>query len=236
MAQMKSFRRQTNDLDISVALSLDELPIELGKLFGWRRHPAFEHGWRSPTGLKVDVIPAAPELLAAGRIHWPGGHTMSLLGFRHAFERPRAIQVTAALRVNAATVTAIALMKMAAYQERPDRRLRDLGDLAHILEHYADDAEERRFSDEVLAAGITYEQVGAFLLGRDLAEMVDLEERRIVERFLGMLGGEIDSGRTEALMLQQAPPAWRTDPEEMPGKARALALGLERAPYPPTFP
>jgi hypothetical protein len=48
----------------------------------------------------------------------------------------------------------------------------------------ADD--ERRLSDEVVEPQVPYDLVGAFLLGRDLAEFVIARDRANVERFVAL--------------------------------------------------
>lgn len=58
--------RQTNDLDFVISVALEDYPAGLEALPGWRRHREGEHAWLSPTGVKVDVVPAGPGLLEVG--------------------------------------------------------------------------------------------------------------------------------------------------------------------------
>lgn len=224
--QMAGFLRQTNDLDIAIALSQDALPSGLGRLPGWDRHPRRDHEWRAPGGVRIDLIPAGPELLAAGEIAWPTGHRMNLLGFRHAFDQATRLALAPDLSVGVASIATIALLKIVAYQESPHDRIRDLGDLAFILEHYIGDDEERRYSDPVLSASVAYEQVDSFVLGRDLAAMVDDREAGSIQRFIQMARGEIDNGRTEAILRQEAPISWRREVDGLHGRIAALEQGL----------
>lgn len=39
--------RQTDDLDMSVSVSIDEIAAGLPRLGGWKRHPKKEHEWLS---------------------------------------------------------------------------------------------------------------------------------------------------------------------------------------------
>lgn len=229
-SQMPGFQRQTNDLDVTVAVPLNELPSEIHKLPGWQRHSRFEQRWLSPAGIVVDIIPAGPELLRAGRIRWPSGHEMSLLGFRHAFSNVHPLALGAGQSVNVAAVEVIALLKVVAYLDRPEGRTKDLGDLAFILEQYLPDTDPRRFSDfdNVLAAGISFEAVSAYMLGRDLSAIVNEEEQSALQSFIARVNGEGDGGHTQALMLQQGPAYWREHPEELSETNRALRLGLAR--------
>ena len=58
---------------------------------------------------------------------------------------------------------------MAAYLDRPTERLRDLEDIAHLLESYVDDSSPR-FWDDALAWGED-DQAPAYLLGLDIGRI-----------------------------------------------------------------
>ncbi len=224
---MPGFHRRTYDLDVAVAVSLEELPSELEKPPGWRRDPAHPQRWLTSAGVRVDLIPAGPDLLVAGQVTWPSGQVMSLRGFRHAFSGAIPTEVAPGFRVNIPTVPVITLLKVIAYQERPHERERDLGDIAFVMANFVPDRDERRYSSEVLAAGIHFEDVSPYLLGRDLGELVDTAERQEIQSFLALAKGEKDGGRTHLLMLQEAPiPAWREHPDEFRSALSAFEGGL----------
>lgn len=225
--QLASFHRHTYDLDVTVAASLEDIPTHLRTLGGWRRHPNREQEWLSPHGVKVDLIPASPELLAAGYIVWPeSGIRMSLLGLRHAFERTRSVNLETGLSLEVAPMAAIAILKMVSYQERPRERMRDLGDIAHILEGYLPDEDPRRFADDVIRLDIQYEEVSSYVLGVDLARMVNPAERLTVESFASLVQNDADGGFAQAAMLRDGPPDWHRSREELLLRLRALRRGL----------
>ncbi|TFG88265.1 MAG: hypothetical protein E4H17_02630 [Gemmatimonadales bacterium] len=224
---MPDFHRHTYDLDVAVATSLNELPSELNQPSGWQRDTGHELRWLTPAGVKVDLIPAGRELLAAGQVTWPSGHVMSLRGFRHAFSSTCPVEVAPGFQFDVPTVPVITLLKVIAYQERPHERERDLGDIAFALDHFQSEDAERRYSTEILEAGIRYEEVSPYLLGRDLRGLVDEGERRSVMTFVALARGEADGGRTRILMLQQAPiPGWREHPEDFRAAIAAFERGL----------
>src|SRR5436305_13284984 len=78
--------RQTADIDLAVALDLNEF-AELEKRLkadGWARTANREHRWKSTFGTLLDLIPAGDKLLRAKEITWPDSKfTMSLIGFDH---------------------------------------------------------------------------------------------------------------------------------------------------------
>ncbi len=164
--------RATNDIDISVSIELDELPAGLDRLPGWSPDPRAEHRWLAPEDVKVDILPAGPNLRRAGILRWPrSGNEMSLLGQRLAFEQARDVQVASGLSIRVAPVPVVCVLKMVAYQDQPQARTRDLEDLAHIFHDYVAADDQRRYSDEVPETGIEFEVVSAFLLGRDIGAL-----------------------------------------------------------------
>ena len=221
--------RRTDDLDISVSVSLDQLAADLPRLEGWTVNPRHEHEWRSPVGIKVDILPAGPALLAAGVLIWPGtGARMNLTGLRLALERGVMFEVEPGLSVPVAPVAVIAVLKMISYLDRPDERGRDLHDLAHILEKYVPPDDERRFATEVIDAGVQYEHASAFLLGDDLRQLVNAAERQAVHEFLTRVRDERHPSATQARMARQGPSSWGQDPEELLARAEAFLLGFGR--------
>lgn len=86
--------RQTYDLDLSISASIEECASNLARLRDWTPDSRFEQRWLAPGGVRIDIIPAGPELLAAGEIVWPkSGNHMSLVGLRLAFENNERFQV-----------------------------------------------------------------------------------------------------------------------------------------------
>jgi predicted nucleotidyltransferase len=227
LACQMDFRRQTNDLDISVAVSLDDLSHRLRTAEGWTRHRTKEHEWRSPAGIKVDVLPAADELLEAGAVEWPeSGTRMSLVGFRLALARPIPLEIVPGVLVPVAPVAVIALLKMVAYLDRPHERERDLEDLAFLFEEYAAEDDERRYSSEVIHAGLRFETASAFLLGWDLGHLINSKERDSVEGFIMRVMDEKDPTATQGRMARLGPPAWEGDADQLLARAGAFRAGL----------
>ena len=144
--------RSTFDLDLTVALDQDEFPGPLENLAGIRRDTRIEHLFHVDS-VRLDIVPAGPTLRAQGQIRWRD-RTMTLAGlhlaFTHAVSRTLAPDIV--LRV--APPAVVALLKTIAYCDRPAERERDLGDFAELLERYVGEDDDRRFDDQVLAAGL----------------------------------------------------------------------------------
>ena len=220
--------RQTNDLDFAVAVSMDTVFERVGKLTGWHQEPQKEHRWLAPGNVRVDILPVGAVHLRTGYVEWPSGIRMSLSGFRLALERAIPVQIERDLLVDIAPLSVIVLLKTVAYREQPTERLRDLEDIAYVLDEYLPTDDERRFSEEVLDLEIAYEHTSAFELGRDLGSMINSDESEALDEFLTLTEDETHPLGTQARMASAAPIGWRNKPEELLARIRALRLGLSR--------
>lgn len=179
--------RHTYDVDLVIALDLDDfqkLVTVLGTV-GWRRDPTHEHRWHSPRGSRIDLLPAGPALRAAGRVVCPESQfEMNLAGFDHVFERSVSFDGAQDVRFAVAPPAVIALLKIVAHLDDPQRRSRDLADLKMLFGKYEAQT-DRIFDDEVFDADLEdIEFASAFLLGLDVGKMATSEERHVVDRFL----------------------------------------------------
>ncbi len=221
--------RKTHDLDLALAASLADFSSRLDSLPGWAPDPQIEHRWLAPGDVRVDVIPARSEALQRGELIWPkSGRRMSLLGFRLAFEHSLPVPISAGLAVRVAPVPVLVVLKIAAYVEAPFERERDLEDIAYALEDFVDSASEERYSEEVIDAGLTYEEVSPFLLGRRIGAIVNDDEKETVEGFLRAVQEDEGGGGTQARMLVSGSSAWRRDPTTMLRCIRAFHRGFTR--------
>lgn len=223
--QMDFRHRQTNDLDVSLSVDIEDLPSSFAMPAGWTADPRVEHRWKTPAGVTVDVLPIGPRARKSGALRWPkSGNLMKTTGFRLVFNHAHVVSA-GGLRIRVAPVQVVALLKMAAYLEVPEERSRDLEDLALIFEDYPmDDA--RRFAPEVVKAGLSYTQSGPFLLGSDLASIINALERAEVEAFVTKALAEDDPQATLAKLIRAGPSAWREHPKEVRLLLLALRQGL----------
>jgi len=214
------FRRQTNDVDITIALPLDEANAALARLPGWIRTGRAEYEWRSASGTLVHAIPVDASSRKQGFLVWPStGRRMSLVGMRHAFENTNPLSVAAGVTVRSASVPAVILMKSVAYQDRPRERERDVDDFATVMDVYIDGLETRRWDE---ARGVTREDAGAYLLGRDVGRIADAAEMKSMEGFVRML---LD-GAGLATLVRVSPPLLRANPRNVLSRLEAFRQGL----------
>lgn len=161
-------QRLTDDLDLVVAITADALPGPLAARSSWTPHPKMEHRFFYRRDTTVDILPAAPELIAQGYIAWPSGHRMSLVGFDLVFAHGAELDLGDATPLWVPSAATIALLKMCAWLDKPHERQKDLSDLAQLLDAYVGEDDDRRWSDDVIAHDLDFDDVSPFLLGRDL--------------------------------------------------------------------
>ena len=214
--------RQTNDLDFVVSVALEDYPAGLETLPGWQRGREGEHAWRSPTGVKVDVVPAGPSLLEAGSLTWPeSGYRMNLVGLRLAFDHHLRIAIDPSHSVEVATTPALVVLKMVAFLDRPAERADDLGDIAQVLDRYLGPTHDRRWD-----LPVDFDNASAFALGVDIGSLINEQERQLVVEFLARARDESDRHRTHALLIRNGPWNWREYPEVLFDRLAALEKGI----------
>jgi predicted nucleotidyltransferase len=219
--------RQTHDLDLSISVSLEDCTADLAKLPGWTPDPKLDQRWTAPGGARFDIIPAGSKQLADGEIVWPkSGNRMSLFGLRHAFENNEQIPIAADLVLRVARVQVVALLKMIAFQDRPDDRVRDLADLAYILEEFLAEDDPRRFDDEVFQLGLTYEDTSAFFLGKEIGLISKEMELAKINSFLAIMRDESHPTLAQSRMLIVAPVSWRRDQKVLLQRLAVFDKGL----------
>lgn len=218
--------RSTVDLDLSVASGLDAYGQDLVSL-GWRREANAPQRWVAPDGSVVDVLPGHPSLVSQGGFTWPGGSAhMNLVGFRLAFVDALPVEIAPGATVRFASLRSLVVLKIAAYLDRPWERDSDLADIAHILYGFLGPDADARWSDEVFDLGLDFEDVGPFVLGKQLGALVDGPERHLVQSFMAAVENTADRLTTLFRMARRAPVAWQ-EPDQLRLRLLAFRRGFE---------
>jgi predicted nucleotidyltransferase len=111
---------------------------------------------------------------------------MSLAGFEHAFADAAAYPLAPDLTVKVVSLPTLVLLKISSYLDNPYGREKDLQDLGTLLLRY-NPPDEERFREEILAAGLEYDTVPPYLIGKRLAELCSAEEAQSVLHLLAEL-------------------------------------------------
>lgn len=136
--------RHTGDIDFAVALDLNEF-AELERRLqsdGWIRFANREHRWRRAQGTIMDLLLAGPKLREAKQVTWPvSPFTMSLVGFEHVFTDAQSVEFSPDLTLKVISSTALMLLKLVAFRDDPQRRVKDLDDIRGLLTQYEADSQ-----------------------------------------------------------------------------------------------
>lgn len=169
--------RATLDLDLTVASGLDAYARDLESL-GWHRERGILQRWIVPDGSQVDLVPSGPDLVKQGGFTWPDGDSrMDLTGFRLAHADAVLTELTQGCAIRIASLRALVVLKIAAYLDLPWQPDNDLVDIAHIMFEYVPDDAEERWNDEIVELGLDFEDVGPFVLGKQIGALVDEAEK-----------------------------------------------------------
>lgn len=174
--------------------------------------------------MTVDLLPAGADLIAKGYVQWDAGVRMSLVGFEHVFERSRPVALSSELAIDVAPLEVLALLKMISYQDRPAERTHDLHDLAFLLDEYLAIDDLRRWDDPIIELQLPFEEVSAYVLGRDMAAFITARDKEQVRSFLARLHDDRDG--TCSRLAALAPPSWERAEEVVRARFAAFARGL----------
>lgn len=189
--------RMTHDADTLVKVASWEDFHRLGRRLseaGFRQGPA-PHEFRLGEDVRLDLIPFGPGLVKEDRLVWPKTEIeMSTLGIEEAFECAKSEELAPGLSLPVVPIPGLVLLKIVAYQDRPEERKRDLTDVVFCFEHYEEVLEgSRRFDlTGVTVDGhpVQFEEAGAYLLGIDVAKLARPKSLVAVRKFLDMFSDE----------------------------------------------
>jgi hypothetical protein len=174
--------RLTNDIDLAVVA--DDARIEaLLRRYGWEPDRSHARRWTSGKEI-VDVVPAAPEIIAAGSIATEGGREFTMLGFDLALQHTESVPWLEE-HVEVATLPVLIVLKMIAWLDRPYDRTKDLGDLARILERGLDDFAAVRFEPPLVS--VPAEEQCAFFMGQSVRGIARPDHLAKVDEFLARM-------------------------------------------------
>lgn len=179
------------------------------------------HKLRFRRTLEVDILPFGGVERRDRSIVLPPDNAfeMSMFGFKEALDSSVTVILPDDAQVQVVSLPALAILKFSAWAER---RLREPGkdayDLLLIIKNYASASGERLYdaNPHVVGSPSDYEAAGAWLLGKDMAQLLDDAGH---ERLARIIADEAD----EAGQLRLVGDMMRDDPE----RALTLLAALE---------
>ncbi len=205
-------QRQTEDVDFAVMVNdwaafakLRDALIAGGE---FSTHPnAALHQLRHQTGLPLDIVPFGAIERPDRTIAWPPDQSIvfDCFGAREAFNASVLTLLPDAITVRVATIPALALLKISAWQDRKYTHAgKDAADLLLYLRSYMDcgtlNRAARDHVDLFTAGDYDHEVAGARLLGRDVVLLLD---KRAIRRVVQILAPQADA-QGQLLMASQS--------------------------------
>lgn len=143
----------------------------------------------SPEGLVVDILPFGEiEIDDSKHITGEGLTSIRLNGFKEVFESgTERLELETGHAFEVATLPSIVLLKLISYDDRPEQRLKDPGDIASIIQNYFDlqsDNIYENHTDLFDNADFTLQKAGARIIGREIKTIIESNtvlKRRITD-------------------------------------------------------
>jgi predicted nucleotidyltransferase len=163
--------RSTKDWDFAVKIATWERYQALGNDLTQGHAPKFSatsipHRFiHLATGTELDIVPFGAIGEPNQEITWPDGNQMSVLGLEEALLHAEDLAIDD-LPIKVVTPPALIGLKLIAWSDR--RSLKDLEDVAFILQNHQDDRIYERLSDELAEGILEFEVAPSFLLGQEM--------------------------------------------------------------------
>jgi len=147
------------------------------------------HKLRFRRTLEVDILPFGGVERADRTIALPpdDAFVMTMFGFKEALDSTITVILPDDARVQVVSLPALAIQKFSAWVERKFREPgKDAYDLILIIKNYASANGERVYDANPYVAGSPsdYEAAGAWLLGKDMAKLLDETGRQWLARII----------------------------------------------------
>lgn len=201
--------RLTKDVDFAVLVGSQE-QYDAVKVF-LKQHKNFMDTKRNsfvmltPEGIQVDILPFGEiEIDEAITIAGQGLSTIHVTGFKEVYEKgTEQVEMETGHSFEVATLAAIVLLKLIAFDDRPERRMKDARDIADIIKHYFDLQPDLVYGHEDLFADEndkrTMDQVTAVVLGREIRKIAE-SNASLLNRLIDILEGHITGAEDSAFV------------------------------------
>ena len=175
--------RMTDDWDFAVRVdswsSFDQLAQRLTRADGGFEQARERHRFRHRLGGKLDIVPYGDLETPEGFIQWGGGVVMDTRGL-DVLDGHYGVRRIESVELRVASVPAIVGLKFLAYRSRRPGTTRDIGDAHRLIVEVEDTVDDARIEAEALdrltTGSVSIGEVGAYLLGRDVARAFDADD------------------------------------------------------------
>jgi len=188
--------RATEDVDFGVRVNswseYEKLVRELEQSAAFTRDKKKRHRFHAPNSLLIDLVPFGPIAGTGRQIIWPPDEDrgMSVEGFESAMASAVEVlfRVDPPLVVRTASLPGLAVLKIISWDDGYPRRGRDAYDFYIIMNSYMETANLDRLATDARDLATEpippLQEIGARLLGRDMANISDQSTARLVVAIL----------------------------------------------------
>jgi predicted nucleotidyltransferase len=211
--ERKKFR-QTKDADFAVFVSSQQEYYQLMSYLVDKRQfqESKENAFKliAPDGTEVDILPFG-EIADNGELKMPGVRfsNIKIDGFQEVYNAGLSTEkMETGHNFQVATLPSIVLLKLIAYDDRPELRAKDARDIALILQHAFELMSEAIYASHLdlfdsLQENLTVEQIGVIVIGREIFMLIQ-HNPDLLERLNRILQAHILAAEKGAFVKQMA--------------------------------
>jgi predicted nucleotidyltransferase len=161
----------------------------------------------SPNGHQVDILPfGAIEIDEKVQIAGTGLTSISVNGFSEVYNSGTAeVQLDTGHHFKVASLSSIVLLKLIAYDDRPEQRAKDGRDVGSIIEHYFDLEAERIYEHHAelfteAENDMELQEIATTVIGREIKTTIG-ENSALLQRVKTILEKEIKLGQKSSFII-----------------------------------
>lgn len=205
--------RTTKDIDFAVLIGNEQEYERVRQYLIEKKgfSPTRENAFAlvSSTGTIVDILPFG-EIADHGNVE-VGGQGMTSIGVEGFFEvyegGTETLKINTGHQFKVATLPAIILLKLIAYDDRPEKRQKDATDITNIIDNYFDLQTEfiyENHSDIFIGSEdeiekMSLQELGAIVIGREIKRMAGVNPE-LLNRLISILKTQIASAESSAFL------------------------------------
>lgn len=179
----KNFRT-TKDADFAVLVASEEEFLKLKELLvqhkNFRPSKNNEYVLFSPNDIQIDILPFG-SIEIDGEVSVQGRTSISVNGFMEVYNfGTEEMEVATGHKFKIATLPAIVLLKLIAFDDRPTERLKDATDIGNILYNYFHLETDLIYSDNhndlFEQDEKTIDEISSIVIGREIKKIINTNE------------------------------------------------------------
>lgn len=184
---------------------------------------------KSPAGIEVDILPfGGIEIDQEVQLTGTGLTSIKVNGFLEVYQSgTEEMKLATGHTFKVATLPAIVLLKLIAYDDRPEMRFKDARDIVNIVDHYFDLQAEliyEHHSDIFDGEEMNEDEISAMVIGREM-QKIAIENEQLFQRLTKIMSTQIDLKENSAFIRNMVQESGGTV-EEMVALVEHMANGF----------